>query len=43
LTTINLYHCKHCSQRVCLKHRDKDDHGCDATRGEVFNLETGRG
>ncbi|PNW78617.1 hypothetical protein CHLRE_09g389750v5 [Chlamydomonas reinhardtii] len=28
LTTINRYRCKHCSQAICLKHRDPADHRC---------------
>lgn len=34
LTTINTYRCKNCGVKVCLKHRDVDDHKCQA-RGEL--------
>ncbi|EFJ44181.1 hypothetical protein VOLCADRAFT_45245, partial [Volvox carteri f. nagariensis] len=33
LTTINAYRCKHCSQRVCLRHRDPGDHKCIEAQG----------
>ncbi len=33
LTTINAFTCKSCGLRVCLKHRDVDDHKC-AAKGE---------
>jgi hypothetical protein len=41
LTTINAYGCRRCGQRVCLKHRLEEDHGCSAAaaraqRGAVW-------
>jgi predicted nucleic acid binding AN1-type Zn finger protein len=37
LTTISTYGCKKCGQRVCLKHRLEDDHGCAAVQGMMFD------
>mmetsp|Transcript_14086 Transcript_14086/g.30539 ORF Transcript_14086/g.30539 Transcript_14086/m.30539 type:complete len:349 (+) Transcript_14086:170-1216(+) len=34
LTTINTYHCKSCNQKVCLKHRHEDDHGCQQAKAK---------
>eukprot|EP00798_Chlamydomonas_sp_ICE-L_P002322 gene2322-8613_t len=28
LTLTSTYRCKHCATKVCLKHRDVDDHAC---------------
>lgn len=33
LSLTNTYRCKECSQRVCLRHRHGDDHGCRAAQG----------
>ncbi|GLI62497.1 hypothetical protein VaNZ11_005129, partial [Volvox africanus] len=35
LTTINAYRCKHCSQRVCLRHRDPGDHKCTEAQADL--------
>ncbi|GIL62998.1 hypothetical protein Vafri_17155 [Volvox africanus] len=35
LTTINAYRCKHCSQRVCLRHRDPGDHKCAEAQADL--------
>lgn len=42
LTTINKYKCKKCAQTICLKHRDPEDHGCDAYRAQQNQLNAGK-
>ncbi|CAH0475135.1 unnamed protein product [Peronospora belbahrii] len=32
LLTSNQFHCRKCSQDVCLKHRFEADHGCESTQ-----------